>query len=169
MYETATISGHIIHTGHMDVPDLGQRLRDARAAAGVSAKSMADTLGLDPSVYSRTELGKRGLRAEELVLAARRLDMTVDELVTPGGDTAAEALRDAMLAYGNASIAVFNLAVALDRLAQHGPIDIERVQAPTYSLYLKADRGAQLHRNLQTLLGRALTIIEPGSDTQDDA
>ncbi|WP_165693201.1 helix-turn-helix domain-containing protein, partial [Mycobacteroides abscessus] len=115
----------------MDVPDLGQRLRDARAAAGVSAKSMADTLGLDPSVYSRTELGKRGLRAEELVLAARRLDMTVDELVTPGGDTAAEALRDAMLAYGNASIAVFNLAVALDRLAQHGPIDIERVQAPT--------------------------------------
>lgn len=33
----------------------------------------------------------------------------------------------------------------------------------------KADRGAQLHRNLQTLLGLALTIIEPGSDTQDDA
>lgn len=162
MYLTPTFSDRFSHTRMVGTLDLGKRLRDARTAAGVSAREMADALGLDPSIYSRTELGKRGLRAEELVLAAQRLDMPIDELVT-GSDAASEARRAAVAAYGEAALALFGLAVALNRIAKYEAVDTDALIAttPRYTATVDVEREEALRHELDVLLRSALTFARP--------
>jgi transcriptional regulator with XRE-family HTH domain len=99
----------------MDDVELGSRVKQAREEAGVSARQVANAVGMDPAAYSRSESGARGFRATELVDIANRLDVPMDMLVQrASGDTIA-AGRKAQVAGEEALGAVAVWLVALDR------------------------------------------------------
>lgn len=75
----------------MDDQQLGERLRVAREAAGMSMRALGSYLELDASAVNRIEKGRRGLRATELVAAARALNVSMDELA---GGTAQKDAAD---------------------------------------------------------------------------
>jgi transcriptional regulator with XRE-family HTH domain len=58
-------------------------LKQARVAAGLTQEQLADEMGLSSSQISRFESGKRGPRAMEIVWLARRLRVSIDELMEP--------------------------------------------------------------------------------------
>ncbi|WP_250150235.1 helix-turn-helix domain-containing protein [Mycolicibacter acidiphilus] len=67
--------------GDMDDAELGKRLRLARETAGWSVRALAEKLGLDGPLLSRTEAGSRALKARELVAASAALGVPLDVLV----------------------------------------------------------------------------------------
>jgi transcriptional regulator with XRE-family HTH domain len=58
-----------------------QAIKRARDAIGINQDELADDVGLSTSQISRFENGERDPRATEIVAMARRLKVTIDELM----------------------------------------------------------------------------------------
>jgi transcriptional regulator with XRE-family HTH domain len=63
-----------------------QRIRGLRLARGWSLDTLAARCYLSPSNLSRIETGHRRIALDQLVLIARALDTTLDQLVEPADD-----------------------------------------------------------------------------------
>jgi transcriptional regulator with XRE-family HTH domain len=63
-----------------------RRLRGLRQAHGWSLDALAARCHLSPSTLSRIETGHRRINLDQLVLLARALDTTLDQLVESGDD-----------------------------------------------------------------------------------
>lgn len=63
-----------------------RRLRSLRQARGWSLEELGRRAGIGPSTLSRLETGQRRMALDHLVLLARVLDTTVDELLIEGDD-----------------------------------------------------------------------------------
>jgi transcriptional regulator with XRE-family HTH domain len=79
--------------------ELGDRLRTARAARGLSLRSLAERVGVSPSLISQVERGLARPSVNTLYALARELDVSFDELLFPdvrpsGTDAAAAATPD---------------------------------------------------------------------------
>jgi transcriptional regulator with XRE-family HTH domain len=61
--------------------ELGDRLRGARTARGLSLRSLADRLGVSPSLISQVERGRARPSVNTLYAMARELDISFDELL----------------------------------------------------------------------------------------
>ena len=70
---------------NMDVL-LRQRIRGLRLARGWSLDALAGRCHLSPSTLSRIETGHRRIAIDQVVLIARALDTTVDQLVEAADD-----------------------------------------------------------------------------------
>ncbi len=65
------------------ISDVGERLREARKARGLSQEELAQALGLSRPTYIAIEQGKRHAKPRELVTLAKILGRQVHELVRP--------------------------------------------------------------------------------------
>lgn len=63
-----------------------RRLRSLRQARGWTIDELARRVNMGPSTISRLETGHRRLAIDHLVILARALDTTVDELLADGDD-----------------------------------------------------------------------------------
>ena len=63
-----------------------RRLRSIRQARGWTIEDLARRSNIGPSTISRLETGQRRLAIDQLVLLARALETTVDELLTDDSD-----------------------------------------------------------------------------------
>jgi transcriptional regulator with XRE-family HTH domain len=61
--------------------ELGDRLRAARTARGLSLRGLADRLGVSPSLISQVERGLARPSVDTLYAMARELDVSFDELL----------------------------------------------------------------------------------------
>jgi len=66
--------------------DLGQRIRAARDAAGLSQRELAAATGKHLRAVQAWELGECGLTWDSARLVCQALDVTEDYLLTPGWD-----------------------------------------------------------------------------------
>ncbi|MDQ0370126.1 helix-turn-helix domain-containing protein [Catenuloplanes indicus] len=64
-----------------------QRIRSLRVAKGWSLDALAARCHLSPSTLSRLETGHRRIALDQLVLLARALGTTLDQLVEPADDS----------------------------------------------------------------------------------
>src|SRR3954452_23847403 len=74
-----------------------RRLRSLRTARGWSIDELARRAHISPSTISRIETGHRRLALDQLVVLARALDTTVDELLaedSAGDDVVIRPIRD---------------------------------------------------------------------------
>ena len=84
---------------HTDLPDqlpagLGDRIRQARIARGLSARTFARSLGLSPSLISQIELGKALPSVGTLFAMVSKLGLSLDEIFVDSA--ASEASADTM-------------------------------------------------------------------------
>ena len=61
--------------------EIGDRLRRARAARGLSLRTLADRLGVSPSLISQVERGRAKPSVNTLYALARELEVSLDELL----------------------------------------------------------------------------------------
>ena len=61
--------------------EIGDRLRTARAARGLSLRALAQRLGVSPSLISQVETGRARPSVKTLYALARELDVSLDELL----------------------------------------------------------------------------------------
>jgi transcriptional regulator with XRE-family HTH domain len=83
-------------TGRPDYPEMGERLREARRARNLSLRTLAERLGVSPSLISQIETGRANPSVSTLYAIAAELDVSLDELLfndrrPPGPTTAARA------------------------------------------------------------------------------
>lgn len=64
-----------------DWADMGERVKRARVAAGLSQVELADAVGLDRTMVAKVEAGRRRLDALELARVARRLGLPMRAIV----------------------------------------------------------------------------------------
>ena len=76
--------------------ELGDRLRVARGARGLSLRTLADRLGVSPSLISQVERGLARPSVDTLYAMARELEVSLDELLfaDAGGGGGGSAERD---------------------------------------------------------------------------
>ena len=78
-------------------PPIGQRLRDARLAKGMSLRHLADRLGVSPSLISQIETGRARPSVSTLYAIAAELSVSLDELLFLDADRASVAATDPRL------------------------------------------------------------------------
>lgn len=64
-----------------DYPQMGERLRAARSARGLSLRVLASRLGVSPSLISQIETGRANPSVSTLYAIAAELDVSLDELL----------------------------------------------------------------------------------------
>ena len=64
-----------------DYPQMGERLRAARAARALSLRELAGRLGVSPSLISQIETGRANPSVSTLYAIAAELDVSLDELL----------------------------------------------------------------------------------------
>jgi transcriptional regulator with XRE-family HTH domain len=64
-----------------DYPQMGERLRAARARRGLSLRELAGRLGVSPSLISQIETGRANPSVSTLYAIAGELDVSLDELM----------------------------------------------------------------------------------------
>jgi len=88
--------------GRPDYPQMGERLRAARAARGLSLRELAGRLAVSPSLISQIETGRSNPSVSTLYAIADELDVSLDELLfndrRPLGPAPAAARPDATVA-----------------------------------------------------------------------
>ena len=67
--------------GRPDYPQMGERLRAARAARGLSLRELAGRLAVSPSLISQIETGRSNPSVSTLYAIADELDVSLDELL----------------------------------------------------------------------------------------
>jgi transcriptional regulator with XRE-family HTH domain len=67
--------------GRPDYPEMGERLREARQARGLSLRTLAERLGVSPSLISQIETGRANPSVSTLYAIAAELDVSLDELL----------------------------------------------------------------------------------------
>lgn len=75
----------------MPVVTLGERIKQAREAAGLSVRALAELVDIDDSVQRKVEKGACGVSAQRLALYARVLGVRSSYLL--GEDTDRELTR----------------------------------------------------------------------------
>ena len=83
----------------LDEAALGERLRQARAAVGVSQVEVAATLGIPRSAVSLIESGDRGVSTHELIKLARLYHQPLEELLFRTQDIAPDDHEGSVLRY----------------------------------------------------------------------
>ena len=78
----------------MDADVLGDRLRTAREAYGISLRELARRVGVSASLISQIETGKVHPSVSTLYALASELDASVDELLFEDASPASNAQRD---------------------------------------------------------------------------
>ena len=68
-------------SGRPDYPEMGERLREARRARGLSLRVLAERLGVSPSLISQIETGRANPSVSTLYAIAAELDVSLDELL----------------------------------------------------------------------------------------
>lgn len=89
-----------------DYPEVGERLRVRRRARGLSLRTLADRLGVSPSLISQIERGRARPSVSTLFAVATELDASLDELLfneahstahaAPGRDVARSPVQRAI-------------------------------------------------------------------------
>ena len=64
-----------------DYPEMGERLREARQARNLSLRTLAERLGVSPSLISQIETGRANPSVSTLYAIAAELDVSLDELL----------------------------------------------------------------------------------------
>jgi transcriptional regulator with XRE-family HTH domain len=79
---TATVtSPGATRTSRPDYPEMGERLREARRARSLSLRTLAERLGVSPSLISQIETGRANPSVSTLYAIAAELDVSLDELL----------------------------------------------------------------------------------------
>ena len=79
---TASLTGpSATRTGRPDYPEMGERLREARRARNLSLRTLAERLGVSPSLISQIETGRANPSVSTLYAIAAELDVSLDELL----------------------------------------------------------------------------------------
>jgi len=68
-------------SGKLDHPEMGDALREARQARGLSLRDLADRLGVSASLISQIETGRANPSVSTLYAIAGELDVSLDELL----------------------------------------------------------------------------------------
>jgi transcriptional regulator with XRE-family HTH domain len=68
-------------TSRPDYPEMGERLREARRARNLSLRTLAERLGVSPSLISQIETGRANPSVSTLYAIAAELDVSLDELL----------------------------------------------------------------------------------------
>ncbi|MDQ1571887.1 MAG: family transcriptional regulator, fatty acid utilization regulator, partial [Actinomycetota bacterium] len=131
----------------LDSLTIGRRIRQLRAAKGMTLDDLSGAIGRAPSQLSVIENGKRELKLGELQRLSRALGVTMDELLTPEAPSKRAALE-----------------IALER-AQRGPLYATLGLPPLPVRKSLSNEAIEtilgLHTELQRLHGeRALTPEE---------
>ena len=71
----------VARTSRPDYPQIGERLRSRRQAAGFSLRDLADRLGVSPSLISQIERGRANPSVSTLYAMVAELDISLDELL----------------------------------------------------------------------------------------
>ena len=90
MWDNPTMSREVVVTQ----ADLGRRIADARAEAGVTQADLAASIGLERTAQVRIESGERKVSATELVAIAGALNMPVDWFFTESPVAVVSRRRD---------------------------------------------------------------------------
>lgn len=108
--------------------EIGDRLRTARTARGLSLRTLADRLGVSPSLISQVERGLAKPSVNTLYALSRELDVSLDELLfegrpavngRDGGQAEAQAARATLIRRaGPAAGPSVSLAAPLQRAAE---------------------------------------------------
>ena len=77
-------------------PPIGERLRERRQALGLSLRDLADRIDVSPSLISQIETGRARPSVRTLYALAGELSVSLDDLLFPDGDRAAEGLPFAL-------------------------------------------------------------------------
>lgn len=148
--------------------EVGTRIRDLRAAAGLSQAGMTASLAahgvdLDRSAYGKMERGARGLDVVEAAAVAEVLGVPVTVLLPDSGDDArtllldfASSLERATEAFDRFTAAAASMDRRVDRVAASGALDTG--VTGVWKLHLadveKHAQGIRLELDaLRTLLG----------------
>jgi transcriptional regulator with XRE-family HTH domain len=75
--------------------DMGDRLREARQARGLSLRALAERLGVSPSLISQVETGRARPSVSTLYAIASELGISLDELLFPDARRPRPAPEDA--------------------------------------------------------------------------
>src|SRR5439155_25119207 len=67
--------------GRPDYPQMGERLRAARTARGLSLRELAGRLAVSPSLISQIETGRSNPSVSTLYAIVDELDVSLDELL----------------------------------------------------------------------------------------
>jgi putative transcriptional regulator len=67
----------------------GEKLRQARAAAGLTQKELADRAGIQRETVNHAENGKHLPGSETLARIAKALDVSIDSLFSDNGEAVA--------------------------------------------------------------------------------
>jgi transcriptional regulator with XRE-family HTH domain len=79
---TATVTTpSATRNGRPDYPEMGERLREARQARSLSLRTLAERLGVSPSLISQIETGRANPSVSTLYAIAAELDVSLDELL----------------------------------------------------------------------------------------
>lgn len=68
--------------GTVTWPEVGERVREARLAAGMSQADLGNRVGLERDRVSKIESGERGVNALELFALADALEVHAEHFVT---------------------------------------------------------------------------------------
>ncbi|MFL5675124.1 MAG: helix-turn-helix domain-containing protein [Chloroflexota bacterium] len=71
----------VTRAGRPDYPEMGEHLREARRARNLSLRTLADRLGVSPSLISQIETGRANPSVSTLYAIAAELDVSLDELL----------------------------------------------------------------------------------------
>ncbi|HUU06717.1 MAG TPA: helix-turn-helix transcriptional regulator, partial [Patescibacteria group bacterium] len=63
--------------------DLGKRIKQLRENEGISQEKLSSIIGISRSAISQIEGGERKITAEELVLLAKKFNITLENLIDP--------------------------------------------------------------------------------------
>ena len=96
--------------------EIGDRLRVARAARGLSLRSLADRLGVSPSLISQVERGLAKPSVNTLYAMARALEVSLDELLFVDARPGSEAQAAGTASGGSAAVSAVGVpAVPVQR------------------------------------------------------
>src|SRR6266511_5055629 len=104
--------------------DLSTRMRDLRARQGLKQSEVARRMGLDPSIPSLWEQGKRLVPANRVRALAEALEVTVEELLEgiSGATRPSKPISEGALRAGVAELIDERAAAGCQRVAETGPL-----------------------------------------------
>ncbi len=104
--------------------DLSTRMRDLRARQGLKQSEVARRMGLDPSIPSLWEQGKRLVPANRVRALAEALEVTVEELLEgiSGATRPSKPISEGALRAGVAELIDERAAAVRQRVAETGPL-----------------------------------------------
>jgi transcriptional regulator with XRE-family HTH domain/quercetin dioxygenase-like cupin family protein len=99
--------------------EMGERLREARQARGLSLRGLAERLGVSPSLISQVETGRARPSVSTLYAIASSLGISLDELLFPD---ARQLTRTAAAIARSASFGSAGVGEITDLILPHDPV-----------------------------------------------